>query len=130
MHTEKLISEYERLINDKNRPNSALEAKANYVFVKLLLGQDANVLFEELSSIITESQGVLDFSLDTISKIIMELAPQVEESNSFDKLFETIVAMTNNRKQEITQDSEMEVKIHFAVFLCGYRIIFYMAILT
>ena len=101
MHTEKLISEYERLINDKNRPNSALEAKANYVFVKLLLGQDANVLFEELSSIITESQGVLDFSLDTISKIIMELAPQVEESNSFDKLFETIVAMTNNRKQEI-----------------------------
>ena len=31
----------------------------------------------------------------------------------------------NNRKQEITQDSEMEVKIHFAVFLCGYRIIFF-----
>ena len=24
----------------------------------------------------------------------------------------------------------MEVKIHFAVFLCGYRIIFYMVILT
>ncbi|WP_371367787.1 hypothetical protein SRRS_15980 [Sporomusa rhizae] len=101
IHTEKLISEYERLINDKNRPNSALEARANYIFVKLLLGQDSNKLLEELASIITESHGVLDFSLDTISRIIMEIAPRMEESPGFDKLFETIVAMTNNRKQEI-----------------------------
>lgn len=101
IHTEKLISEYERLSNDKNRPNSALEARANYIFVKLLLGQDSNKLLEELTSIITESDGVLDFSLDTISRIIMETAPKMEESPAFDKLFETIVAMTNNRKQEI-----------------------------
>ncbi|HOV27940.1 MAG TPA: hypothetical protein PK566_16480 [Pseudobacteroides sp.] len=100
LHTETLISEYKRFIDDKNRPNAAIEAKANFVFVKLILGYDQKELLDELTEIINECDGVLDFSLDTISKMIMGIAPTIKESSNFDTLFETLVSVSSNRKQE------------------------------
>ncbi|MEQ8235214.1 MAG: hypothetical protein ABRQ23_00375 [Syntrophomonadaceae bacterium] len=100
LHTDILISEYERLIGDINRPNTALEARTNFVFVKLLLGFNEQELLGELISIINEGTGVLDFSLNTVSKMIMNLTPMLQEVPNFDELFETIVTVSSQRQQE------------------------------
>lgn len=100
-HTDILVSEYKRFIDDKSRPNAALEAKANFVFVKLMLRYDPKELIGELTSVIKKCDGVLDFSLDTISKMILGVAPAMQEEPNFNTLFETIVSLNSNRKQEL-----------------------------
>lgn len=101
-HTETLVAEYERIIADHTRPNASLEARANFVFVKLRLGHDINTLLRDLTSIIAESGGILDFSFSTISNIVEEMAPILQESSEFDQLFETLIAVSSNRKQDTT----------------------------
>jgi len=99
-HTEILNCEYERLINDKNRPNTASEARANYIFVKLLLDHDINKASKELTQVMDDCDTNIDFSFDTISAIITEMAPAMQDSPDFDELFEKVVSMAGVRKQE------------------------------
>lgn len=99
-HTDKLILEYDRFINDKNRPGAALEARANYVFVRLLLGHNTEELINELMDVINKSKGVLEFSMVKISKMFLGTAPAFENSPNYDIIFETIVEVTSNREQE------------------------------
>lgn len=99
-HTDKLISEYERFINDKNRPGAALEARANYVFVRLLLGHNTEELIIELKDVIDKSKGVLEFSMGTISKMFLGTTPAFEDSPNYNMIFETIVEITSIREQE------------------------------
>jgi len=98
--TEVLISEYERLINDKNRPNTALEARANFIFVKLFLEFDVNKTSKELSQVMDDCDKNIDFSFETISAILTEMAPTMQDSPDFDELFEKVVSIAGVRKQE------------------------------
>ncbi len=98
--TEVLISEYERLINDKSRPNTALEARANYIFVKLFLEFDLDRASKELQKVLDDCDKNLDFSFETISAILTEMAPTMQDSSAFDELFEKVVSMAGVRKQE------------------------------
>lgn len=99
-HTEILVCEYERLINDKNRPNTALEARANFIFVKLFLDFDINRASKELSQVLDNCDKNLDFSFETISAILTEMAPAIQDSTAFDELFEKVVSISGIRKQE------------------------------
>jgi hypothetical protein len=108
-HTEVLISEYERLINDTNRPNTALEARVNFIFVKLFLKFDINRASAELSQLIEECDKNFDFSFETISTILTEISPVTQDSRAFDELFEKVVFMAGVRKQE-TVSSMMLLK--------------------
>ena len=101
-HTETLLAEYERIIADHTRPNASLEARANFVFVKLRLGHDINTLVQELAKIVSESEGVLDFKFKTISNVVEEIAPILQESPEFNQLFETLITLTSKRDQETT----------------------------
>ena len=101
-HTETLLAEYERIIADHTRPNASLEARANFVFVKLRLGHDINTLVQELAIIVSESEGVLDFKFKTISNVVAEIAPILQESPEFNQLFETLITLTSKRDQETT----------------------------
>lgn len=107
--TEILISEYERLINDKNRPNTALEARANFIFVKLFLEFDISKASRELSQVMDECDKNINFSFKTISTILTEMAPTIQDSSAFDELFEKVVSMAGIRKQE-TESSLMLFK--------------------
>lgn len=98
--TEVLISEYERLINDPNRPNTALEARANFIFVKLFLEFDLDRASKELQKVMDDCNKNLDFSFETISAILTEMAPTMQDSPAFDELFEKVVSMAGVRKQE------------------------------
>jgi len=100
-HTDILMSEYERLISDGNRPNTAFEAKANFIFVKLFLGFDIDQAAKELNEVINDCSENIDFSFETIANILTELAPTMEDSSAFEELFENVVTIIGNRKQEI-----------------------------
>ncbi len=98
--TEVLISEYKRLINDHNRPNTALEAHANFIFVKLFLEFDLDRASKELQKVMDDCDKNIDFSFETISAILTEMAPTMQDSPAFDELFEKVVSMAGVRKQE------------------------------
>lgn len=100
--TDALIEEYNRLITDSERYNTALEARANFTFVKLFLGYDAEELFLDLKSVMQESSISLDFSFNTLTKMIMELSPHLLDSSTFNELFEFIISKSGNRTQEVT----------------------------
>ncbi|WP_214629709.1 hypothetical protein [Paenibacillus agaridevorans] len=100
-HTKTLIEEYKKFIDNKTRPNAALEARANFVFVKLMLGDNVDELVYELTQIINDCEGVLDFSLDTLSELIMNVSPNLKDSPKYDSLFDTIISASSSRKQEL-----------------------------
>ncbi|WP_152547730.1 hypothetical protein [Paenibacillus ehimensis] len=99
--TVQLSSEYDRLISDTERINTSLEARANFVFVKLFLGHDPEELFRELKIVIQESSHSLDFSFNTVNKMIIELSPLLLDSDAFNELFEYLVSMSGSREQEL-----------------------------
>ncbi len=98
--TEVLINEYERLIDDQNRPNTALEARANFIFVNLFLDSDINKAFKDLNQVMDDCGNNIDFSFETISAILTEMAPTMQDSAVFDELFEKVVSMAGIRNQE------------------------------
>ncbi|MBS5913488.1 hypothetical protein P4H94_27005 [Paenibacillus macerans] len=99
--TATLSEEYARLISDTERINTSLEARANFVFVKLFLGQDPEKLFQELKIIIQESSHSLDFSFNTVTKMVTELSPLLLDSDTFNELFEVLISMSGSREQEL-----------------------------
>ncbi|HZK55571.1 MAG TPA: hypothetical protein VFC84_15480 [Desulfosporosinus sp.] len=101
LKTDILLKEYDRLISDTSRKNTSLEARANLIFVRLFLEKDSSKLFQELGVIIEEARYSLDFSFTTIEKIILELSDFYLENPDFEKLFETLITLSENRAKEI-----------------------------
>lgn len=99
--TATLLDEYERLISDTVRINTSLEARANFVFVKLFLGHDREKLFQELKVTIQESSHSIDFSFNTVTKMITELSPLLLDCEAFNDLFEVLISMSGSREQEL-----------------------------
>lgn len=99
--TEILVNEYERLINDQNRPDTALEARTNFIFVNLFLDSDINKAFKDLNQVMEDCDNNIDFSFETISAILTEIALEMQDSTTFDELFEKVVSMAGIREQEI-----------------------------
>ncbi len=99
--TATLLDEYERLISDTERINTSLEARANFVFVKLFLGHDPEKLFQELKITIQESSHSIDFSFNTVTKMVTELSPLLLDSETFNELFEVLISMSSSREQEL-----------------------------
>ncbi|RAU90890.1 hypothetical protein [Paenibacillus sp. YN15] len=99
--TAKLLDEYERLISDTKRINTSLEARANFVFVKLFLGHDPEKLFQELKITMQESSHSIDFSFNTVIKMVTELSPLLLDSETFNELFEVLISMSGSREQEL-----------------------------
>lgn len=99
--TEILVNEYERLINDQNRLDTALEARTNFIFVNLFLDSDINKAFKDLNQVMEDCDNNIDFSFETISAILTEIALEMQDSTTFDELFEKVVSMAGIREQEI-----------------------------
>lgn len=99
-HTTILQEEYQKFILDVSKPNAALQARANYINVKLFLGGDINQLVDEFIEIIEKGKDSLEFDFLTLKRIITEF-PIYQEASNYDSLFELIVSISVERKSEI-----------------------------
>lgn len=99
-HTTAIQEEYEKFISDTSRPNAALQAKANYINVKLFMGGDINLLVDEFIEIVEQGKDSLEFNFLTIKRIITEF-PIYQKAKNYDTLFELLVSISVERKSEI-----------------------------
>ncbi|GFZ77336.1 hypothetical protein GCM10010978_18680 [Compostibacillus humi] len=99
-HTTVLQKEYQRIISDVTRPNAAIQAKANYINVKLFMGGDIDQIVDEFIEVLERGKESLDFNFLTIKRIVTEL-PIYQEAKNYDTLFEHLVSISVKRKSEI-----------------------------
>src|SRR5690625_3668283 len=99
-HTTTLQEEYQRIISDVTKPNAAIQAKANYINVKLFMGGDIDQIVNEFIEVLEKGKESLDFDFLTIKRIITEL-PIYQDAKNYNTLFEHLVSISVKRKSEI-----------------------------
>lgn len=100
-HTDLLINEHKKYINDSTKPNAALEARASFQTVRILLGHNLDEILIELIDIIKTSGNKLNINFDSINKIINEI-PLFRDSQYYDEIFELLIEKMGEKSQEIT----------------------------
>lgn len=99
-HTEILINEHKKYIDDLSRPNASLEARASYQMVRTMLGDDINDILKQYIDIINQSDGNLDFNLYPINKLIMK-TPIYKDSPYYSEIFELLLEKIGSQSQDL-----------------------------
>lgn len=98
-HTEKITKRYLEYMGDATKPNTMLEAKAAYLYVRLLIGEDVNDIASDMMQILDKSVGHIDLDLYPFKRIIQE-SPLIEKANCYDELFEKMIAVMSKQEQK------------------------------
>ncbi len=102
-----LKKKLEDLSNDETRPNNSLHAQTMLCLHKLAQlrlneadpsGFDA--IFNELSTIFESSRGLGRYPFDSFKKVVFELGNFIADNDAFEKLFDTVVAIQEERTSE------------------------------
>ncbi|MGO8715725.1 MAG: hypothetical protein ACLQSX_07630 [Smithella sp.] len=96
-----LSKKLEELSSDDTRPNNALHARTLlclHRFVKLQLKNKKdlsalNNIFDELATIFENSRGLGQYPFDSFKRLIYELGNAFADNDSYEKLFDAIVAI-------------------------------------
>lgn len=103
--TDFLTSRLKDIAADKTRPNNALSARTHLAFKNLgdarFNAQPIEEYLEELKTILTEASGLADYSFESTIQIILELGEFLNDDESYDDLFETIIRLRKNRASKI-----------------------------
>jgi len=104
--TKKLKTEFERLGNDRTRPNNALQARTDRLQIEL------NDVFESRNfkkldqvwagyqQIVREAEHLGDYPLERLARLIEELGDLLPDSDAFDELFESVVHLLKMQRSE------------------------------
>lgn len=99
-HTRVLKEEYARYTNDFSKPNTTIEAKAAYQLCRFFLGDDPDVIVDDIITILEKSSGHLDLDLRPLCHAIQEF-PVFEDTKRYVEMFERSVDIMSERKQNI-----------------------------
>ena len=90
--------------NDEKRLNNALQARTNLLLMKLAESikkpEQLNKALKDLKDILITSEGLLNYPLIPLTKIVLELGEFLPENTIYSELFETIVKLTEERTSE------------------------------
>jgi hypothetical protein len=102
--TETLKSELSRLVAERTRRNTSLQARTLLVLMDL---QEAfgdikkfSGLLKELKKILTETEGLVAYPMETTVKIVREIGNYLSDNEAYDDLFETVVSQMEHRVSE------------------------------
>lgn len=98
-HTEQLKEKYKYFVSDPSKPNTVIEAKAAYQMIRFFLGDKPDDIVDDMIQIVEDSQGHLDLDLYPLSQAIQRL-PIFEEAKHYNELFERMVSIMSQQKQE------------------------------
>lgn len=96
--------ELDRLINDEKRPNNALQAQTNKLFIdlteSLFQNKPTDQILEQFIEVIKKSKGLLEYPLLTTVKIIQELGVIFSNSPKYDELLNVVIDVIEKRTSE------------------------------
>ncbi len=104
--TTKLKAELDRLASDTNRPNNALQARTNNLFVELneavAQRDDAavNEVLKGFMGVFEAAASLGAFPVEPLEKIIRELGDLLPDNPTYDDLFEQLVDFLEKRRSE------------------------------
>ncbi len=110
-HTKRISDRYQRYIEDKSKPNTALEAKVAYIFIRLLSDEDINCVVQDMMEILDESTGHLDLDLYPLQRIIQEF-PLIEKAEKYSELFEKMISVMSKKNQRTDMALMLAKKAH------------------
>lgn len=103
--TRYLLTELKRLMQDKERPSTSLQAETLWIHVQqtknLHAGESSDELLRQLKSVVERCQGLVGYPLETLVEILTEIGSVYEGSQAYDELFETILDVTGEREGEV-----------------------------
>ena len=70
--------------------------------IKLISGEECEHELEQIEAIIIEAQHLVGYPLNPLFESLIELGSIYARSEAYEKLFETIVIITDNREGELT----------------------------
>jgi hypothetical protein len=98
--------ELQRLQHDKNRPTTALQARAQYLLIDLVEANGNNdqlkAVLTEFQTIFVESKGLVNFPARDLIDLVMELGEVFPFNNAFDKIFEDVLTVAQERDSSAT----------------------------
>lgn len=99
--TARLRAELERVASDEARPNNALQARTSLVLMGVPRAMsDADQLdtaLEELHAIVGKAEGLIEYGLETLVKIVREMGDWLPENDKYDALLESVVSVMQRR---------------------------------
>ncbi len=102
--TTALRGELERLASDKERPNNALWARTNLILMGLQETptdpQIASRLLRELKPIVAQTDSLISYPVEVVSKIILELGDFMGGNPDYDELFELLTDTMRRRTSD------------------------------
>lgn len=100
----KLRNALEVLASDSSRPNNALWARANRLFMDIpAAARDKTrmaAVLQEFRLILSAADGLIAFPLEPVAKIIQELGTLLTDNAHYDDLLEALIDLTERRTSE------------------------------
>lgn len=97
-HTEKIKAKYLEYIEDVAKPNTMLEARTAYLYVRLLMKENVNDIAIDMMHILDKSIGNIDLNVYPLRRIIQEFLP-IEKADCYDELFEKMISVMSRQEQ-------------------------------
>lgn len=97
-HTEKVKEKYLEYIENTAKPNTMLEAKAAYLYVRLLMGEHINDIASDMMKILDAGVRNIDLDLYPLKRIIQEFSP-IERADCYNELFEKMISVMSKQEQ-------------------------------
>lgn len=94
----------DRLIKDEKRPNNALQALTNKLFIDLIeslfQNKPTDQILEKFKDVFKKSEGLAEYPLSTTVKIIQELGDLFSSSPKYDELLDVVINVMEKRTSE------------------------------
>jgi hypothetical protein len=106
--TARLRSELKRLQFERHRPSNALHARSNELLIDLCEARyssnsiESQRIFKQLQEVFLSSEGLVNFPIGSLIKILMELGENLTDDPGFDELFETLLSVSQQRESKAT----------------------------
>jgi hypothetical protein len=102
--TATLRSELSKLAGNTQRPNNAHQARTNILLIDLTealeKGKDIDVVLSNLKDVLKESEGLTDYKITSVTRIIQELGELLADNPKYDDLLEVVIEITEQRTSE------------------------------
>jgi len=102
--TQIVKGELDRLIGDERRPNNALQARTNRLLIDLLEAfvqqSPLDPIFENFKDVLIKSEGLSEYPITPIIRIIQELGDIFTDSPKYDELLDVVIRVAEKRASE------------------------------
>ncbi|MFN6525298.1 hypothetical protein [Nostoc sp. ChiSLP03a] len=106
VRTKILRAELQRLQAEKDRPSTALKSRSIELLMDLSESKQEYIelkrILEEFGKVFAEGEGLVNFPVAPLIKILMELGEYLPDDPGFDKLFESVLLLSQQRESRAT----------------------------